>query len=136
MKNQSTGYKSSIARFAATLAVSVMLGTTAFADGTNSKDGKHHHKHMKEVVQACAKAKGVTLPAEGSGDKLSSDDRTKIHACVKEFHDSFKTCASNAGLPKPAPGQWPKLDDSQKAALKQCKTQALAQIVGTPAASK
>ncbi len=37
----------------------------------------------KEVRVACATETGVTLPAEGSGQRLSPEDRMKITKCMK-----------------------------------------------------
>jgi hypothetical protein len=114
------------------------LSAPTFADNSASGDGapagasqgpgkKHHHwKKMKKVFEACAQANGITLPAKGSGEKLSSADRTTVQACVKEFRESVRSCVQSAGISKPQPGQKPSAAD--KAAFKQCGEQAFSQI--------
>jgi hypothetical protein len=121
------------------LAISAALlfsvSAPVFADSSSSSGATapqvkhhHHHHHMKKVFQACAKANGITFPAKGSGESLSSGDKSTLQACVKEFRQSVQTCAQNAGLSKPQPGVKPSAAD--KAAFKQCRTQALAGISG------
>jgi hypothetical protein len=112
----------------------LLLSSSAptFADNAVSEAGVPagtHHRHwkeMKKVFEACAQANGITLPAKGSGEKLSSADHTTIHACVKEFRENVHSCIQSAGISKPQAGQPP--SDADKAAFKKCGEQALAQI--------
>jgi hypothetical protein len=85
-----------------------------------------HHKEMKQVFEACAKANDIALPAKGSGDTLSTGDRTALHACVKQFHDNMRSCIQKAGVSQPVPGTPPSAAD--KAAFKQCRVESLAEI--------
>jgi len=108
------------------------LSAPTFADngasGEGAPAGKHHRhwKEMKKVFEACAQANGITLPAKGSGEKLSSADRTTVQACVKEFRENVHSCIQSAGISKPEPGQKP--SDADKAAFKKCGEQAFTQI--------
>ncbi len=118
-------------------ALLLSLNAPSFADDATQappaanapSEGHHHHHHMKKVFEACAKANGITLPAHGSGDSLSSGDRATLHACVKEFRENVHTCLQNAGISKPVPGTKP--SDADIAAFKQCGASALAKIKGS-----
>jgi len=93
--------------------------------GASQGPGKEHHPHWK-VFEACAQANGITLPAKGSGGKLSAADHTTVQACVKEFRENVHSCIQSAGISKPQPGQKP--SDADKAAFNKCGEQALSQI--------
>lgn len=123
--------------FTAAIAVALLVGAYAYAD-TSSTDSsspsttssstapKHHHHHMRKAFKACAAADGITLPAKGSGQTLSSSDKSEIHSCMQEFHQNMSSCLQDAGVEKPAQGQKPSA--AQKAAFKQCETQSIAKI--------
>ncbi len=122
-------------RILTSLAVALVLvvgGASSFADTSTGAapsptPGKHHRHHgMRKVIQACAKANDITLPAKGSGDTLSTGDRTALHACVQEFRTNIRSCVEKAGITRPAPGTPPSAAD--KAAFMQCRTEALSQI--------
>ncbi len=92
------------------------LSAPTFADDSTSASpgspavGQKHHRHwreMKKVFQECAAANDITLPAKGSGEKLSSADRTAIKACVKEYHETLRSCLQSSNVEKPQPGQPP-----------------------------
>jgi hypothetical protein len=129
------------------MALSLACGASGFADSTSGSasgtpsgtatPGQHRHHHMKAVIQACAAADGITLPAKGSGEKLSTADKATMHSCVATFKQNMQSCAQAAGVPKPAPGEWSSLTADQKSTLKQCKTQALAKVssAGAPSSS-
>jgi hypothetical protein len=116
--------------------VMVAFSGSAFAD-TSALSGapspapgnpwhQRHRQEMKQVFEACAKANDITLPAKGSGDTLSTGDRTALHACVKQFHDNMRSCIQKAGVSKPVPGTPPSAAD--KAAFQQCRVESLGEI--------
>lgn len=112
-------------------AISFSFMSDAYAHG----DGANFAK-LQEVRATCATQLNITLPAKGSGQKLSKEDRQNLFACMKEQGVSFprhhrhggkkmQACLANAGvtLPKWQPGVKPVLTDAEKAAVKSCRQQ-------------
>ena len=68
--------------------------------------------------KACALQNNITLPAKGSGVKLSKEDRKTIFTCVKTAKKAaFVKCAADAGF---TPGQGQKPTAEEKVAIKSC----------------
>lgn len=69
----------------------------------------------------CAAKENVTLPAKGSGQRLSDSERGAIFSCMKqERKEAFKACVASDNITLPAKGSGEKLTPAQHKALRSC----------------
>jgi hypothetical protein len=74
------------------------------------------------ALQQCARQNNITLPAQGSGEPLTADQKKALFSCVKAARKAaFQSCAAQADF-NPTRGQEPaqKPTEQQHQAIHQC----------------
>lgn len=103
-----------LVKFVGVSALSLYLMPIAQAQTTASASAVNH-------FQECAAKNNIALPAKGSGEKLSGDQRQVIWSCLKEERKAaFEGCASSNNITLPAKDSGEKLSKADRKTIRQC----------------
>lgn len=113
MKNQMT---KKLVKFVGMSALSLYLMPIAQAQTTTAATSSTVN-HFQE----CAAKNNITLPAEGSGEKLTADQKQVIWSCLKEERKAaFEGCASSNNIALPAKDSGERLSKADRQTIRQC----------------
>jgi hypothetical protein len=69
----------------------------------------------------CAQKNNITLPAKGSGQHLTADQRKEIWSCMKDARKTaWSGCATQNNITLPVKGSGQRLSEDQRSTMKQC----------------
>jgi hypothetical protein len=78
--------------------------------GERGAERRRGHGHGEAL--ACAQRLGIALPAPGSGEPLTAEQREQLRPCLEQFrearhafHEAMKDCLAASGVAVPEPGQ-------------------------------